>query len=227
MSINGDNDKSRFTTRNKYEEFYRLTFLHSEKGIWLAQMDKPIPIDLPIEEQLEHLFKHAYLAECNLAFAKMYGYDDPNLLTGVRFPRLFDNADASNLTNLQTFLKDNYQIRNAETVEIDKNGNRKLFLNDTIGIVEDGNLVRVWGMQQDITVERAQRDVLKQMTPNQIRVLKATVEGKTMKEIAADVEVSPKTVESLRNQLKAIVGANTLTQLITIAIQLGIQNIDI
>ena len=227
MSNNGDNDKTRFVNRDKYEEFYRLLFLQSEKGVWLAQFDKPMPINIPIEQQVEHLMKHAYLSDCNITFVKMYGYEDPKEMIGVRFPQLFDNADASNLENLHTFFKTDCMVIQKETCEIGKNGVRKYFLNDVVGVIEDNQLVRVWGTQKDITADKSQREILKQLSPEQLKILKMTVEGKTMKEIAADVDVSPKTVESLRNQLKAIVGANTLAQLIAIGIQLGIQNIDI
>ena len=227
MANNDINESHHFTKRNKLDEFYRLNFLQSEKGVWLAQFDKPMPINIPIEQQVEHLMKHAYLSDCNITFVKMYGYEDPKEMIGVRFPQLFDNADASNLENLHTFFKTDCMVIQKETCEIGKNGVRKYFLNDVVGVIEDNQLVRVWGTQKDITADKSQREILKQLSPEQLKILKMTVEGKTMKEIAADVDVSPKTVESLRNQLKAIVGANTLAQLIAIAIQLGIQNIDI
>ena len=227
MTNNDINESHHFTKRNKLDEFYRLNFLQSEKGVWLAQFDKPMPINIPIEQQVEHLMKHAYLSDCNITFVKMYGYEDPKEMIGVRFPQLFDNADASNLENLHTFFKTDCMVIQKETCEIGKNGVRKYFLNDVVGVIEDNQLVRVWGTQKDITADKSQREILKQLSPAQLKILKMTVEGKTMKEIAADVDVSPKTVESLRNQLKAIVGANTLAQLIAIAIQLGIQNIEI
>jgi len=227
MTNNDINESHHFTKRNKLDEFYRLNFLQSEKGVWLAQFDKPMPINIPIEQQVEHLMKHAYLSDCNITFVKMYGYEDPKEMIGVRFPQLFDNADASNLENLHTFFKTDCMVIQKETCEIGKNGVRKYFLNDVVGVIEDNQLVRVWGTQKDITADKSQREILKQLSPEQLKILKMTVEGKTMKEIAADVDVSPKTVESLRNQLKAIVGANTLAQLIAIAIQLGIQNIEI
>jgi hypothetical protein len=46
MSNKGDNDKSRFTVRNKLDEFYRLHFLRTEKGTWLAEFQKPLSINI-------------------------------------------------------------------------------------------------------------------------------------------------------------------------------------
>ena len=48
MASNNAKDKSQFTTRNKYEEYFQLFFHHSKAGVWLAQFDEPLPINLPV-----------------------------------------------------------------------------------------------------------------------------------------------------------------------------------
>ena len=78
--------------KQKSDEFFKIFFCQSEEGIWLALLDKPLPINLPIEQQEEHMLKYAFLAECNLTFVKMYGYEDPKSLVGARFPQLFDQC---------------------------------------------------------------------------------------------------------------------------------------
>jgi DNA-binding CsgD family transcriptional regulator len=218
----GRKNEHNFTKAQKSNEFFKIYFCHSGKGIWLARLDKPLPVELPIEKQEEHMLKYAYLAECNLAFVKMYGYDDPKSLIGIRFPQLFDNAELVNMASLRTFLREGYRLHEFETVEIGKNGIRKYFLNDVIGIVEEGYLIRIWGTQKDITEKISQREILKQLSPEQLKVLKTTVEGKTMKEIAFEVGVSLKTIESIRKLLKSIFGVDTVAQLIASAIHLGI-----
>jgi DNA-binding CsgD family transcriptional regulator len=146
-------------------------------------------------------------------------------MIGMSFPQLFDNGEPSNLENLRKFFDANYNISQIETSEIGRNGIRVCFLNDVTGIVENGYLVRVWGIQKDITSSNSKKAILKQLTLEQLNVLKATVEGKTMKEIASDVGVSPKTVESIRAQLKTIFGVDTIARLIAVVIQIGIQSI--
>jgi PAS domain-containing protein len=165
MTHTGDNDKPRLTIRDKHEECYNLIFLQSDMGVWLAQFNEPLTIGLPIDQQVEHLLKHTYLSDCNIAFVKMYGYDLPENMIGMSFTQLFDNGEASNLFNLHNFLKNGYKARNIESIELGKNGIRKQFLNDIIGVVEDNHLVRVWGVQRDITAEKFQR---KQENPSAI-----------------------------------------------------------
>jgi len=227
VAKNGNSDNTQFTNRNKYDEFYRLNFLQSEKGVWLAQFDRPMPIELPIEQQEEHLMKHAYLSDCNSAFVKMYGYEDPKEMIGVRFPQLFDNSDASNLDNLRTFFKTDYRVIQKETCEIGKNGIRKYFLNDVVGVVEDNHLVRVWGMQEDVTHQKSESEpeisLEKQLTPQQLNVLRLTVEGKKIKEIAAELDISPKTVEYLRKRIKDEFDTESIPELVALAVKFGIE----
>jgi len=230
MSNNSDNYKSRFTTRDKYEECYNLTFLQSDMGGWLAQFHEPMPINLPIDQQVEHLLKHAYLSDCNIAFVKMYGYDLPKDMIGMSFTQLFDNGEVSNLNNLHEFLKNGYKVRNKETIEIGRNGIRKHFLNDIIGIVEDNHLIRVWGVQRDITAEKASKEenrkILQQLTPQELTILKLTVDGKSLKEIGDAISVNHKTVDSLRAKIRTKLNVSSLAQLMFLAYKLGFPDID-
>jgi signal transduction histidine kinase len=41
-----------------------------------------------------------------------------------------------------------------ETHEIDRFGHSKHFVNSLVGIIEDGHLVRAWGMQRDTTEQK-------------------------------------------------------------------------
>src|SRR5215475_848784 len=57
------------------EERYRAFIANSSEAIWRFELEQPIPINLPEDEQIEMLYKYAYLAECNDAMARMYGYE--------------------------------------------------------------------------------------------------------------------------------------------------------
>jgi hypothetical protein len=132
-------------TKQKLAEFFRFSFEESEDGHWISLLEKPLSVNLPVEEQQEHLFKYAYLDECNQAFASMYGYSNPNELVGARFPQLLLLSDPANLDAIRKFLSSGYTIKNVETHERAKNGEPKYFLNDARGIIENNHLVRVWG----------------------------------------------------------------------------------
>ena len=52
--------------------------------------------------------------------------------------------------------------KNVESKEIDRNGQTKYFLNNFLGIIEDGKLVRAWGTQRDVTDQKAAEERLKE-----------------------------------------------------------------
>jgi DNA-binding CsgD family transcriptional regulator len=209
-----------FSTKQKFAEFYRISFEESQEGLWLAVLDEPLSVSLPMDRQQEHLFKHAYLAECNKAFTAMYGYSDPAELVGARFPQLLILSDPENLKAVRTFLVSGYQVKNVQTHELAKNGEEKYFLNDVRGIVEEDFLVRFWGKQKDVTSDRLRAH--NNLTPQQATILKLTIEGKSLKEISHVLGVSLKSVDTIRARLKRKLGASNIPHLAARAVQLGL-----
>ncbi|MBI5524965.1 MAG: PAS domain S-box protein [Deltaproteobacteria bacterium] len=137
-------------------ERYRTFVAQSSEGIWRVEFDEPIPTDLPEQEQVDLVYARGYFAECNDAMARMYGFPDANGLAGARVKDLLPRDDPHNVQYLLTALRNGYRIADAESHELDVNGNLKYFLNNFVGIVEDGKLVRAWGTQRDITdIKRA------------------------------------------------------------------------
>ena len=59
------------TRWNASYEDYRSFIAISTEGIWRFELEQPIPVTLPVDEQIERLYQFAYLAECNNAMARM------------------------------------------------------------------------------------------------------------------------------------------------------------
>lgn len=136
------------------EERYRAFVKQSTEAIWRFELEQPLPVDLPVEEQIDHFYEHAYLAECNDALARMYGYREAGEITGARLGEMLPRADERNVEYLRALIENNYQLIDAESHELDKEGQPKYFLNNLIGIVEDGKILRAWGTQRDITARK-------------------------------------------------------------------------
>jgi PAS domain-containing protein len=56
------------------EERYRAFVANSSEAIWCFELEQPIPVTLSEDKRIEMLYRVAYLAECNDAMARMYGY---------------------------------------------------------------------------------------------------------------------------------------------------------
>jgi two-component system cell cycle sensor histidine kinase/response regulator CckA len=136
------------------EERYRHFVQYANEGIWRFDVREPIDAQLPTEEQIRLIFERAYLAECNRAFARMYAVESPESLLGTPLPALLIPTDAQNRAMLKTFIENNYRIEGFVSHERAVDGSERYFLNSFFGVVEDGKLVRAWGVQTDITEMR-------------------------------------------------------------------------
>ena len=132
-------------------ENYKAFIENSTEGIWIIEFDAPFSTDLSAEQQIEHLYDRSVISECNNAMARMYGYKTADDVKGKRFGDLLDRLDSKNREFFRSFIRSGYHLENAETRELDKDGNPVFFLNNILGMVERGSLVRVWGSQRDIT----------------------------------------------------------------------------
>jgi PAS domain S-box-containing protein len=149
----------------KREEGYRTFIDQSAVGIWRAEYLNPVPTSLPVEEQIDLLLDTGIINECNEFMAQMYGYSHSSELIGRRirdFYHVENNFDDEKTRELMhAFITNQYRISNAESKELDKNGMVRYMLNNNIGIIENGMLVRTWGVQTDITDrKRTERELV-------------------------------------------------------------------
>ncbi|MEH1797896.1 MAG: PAS domain S-box protein [Nostoc sp.] len=159
---------------SKSEERYRAFLEQSSEGIWCIELEVPISPDCPEDEQIQHFYQYVYLAECNNVMAQMYGCSRAEEIIGVRLGDFLVPSDPHNIAYLRNFIRSNYQLIDAESHEIDKQGNSKYFLNNLVGIVENGLLVRAWGTQRDIT-ERKRAEAALRQREDELRLITNTV----------------------------------------------------
>ena len=124
------------------------------EATWRFHHEQPLDITLPEDEQVEHLYLYSALAECNDAFARMYGFRTAADVIGTRLVVFCPPSNAENVAYLRSFIRSGYRLEDAESHEIDRYGNTKYFVNNLVGIFERGQLVGAWGTQRDVTDQR-------------------------------------------------------------------------
>jgi len=160
------------------DQRYRDFISHSTEGVWRFELEQPIPIGLPEEESAERFLRHGYVAECNLAFALTLGFSTPQEVVGKHYQDLlpFSDSDHERMESFRSAARDGWRSRTVEFRALDKVGNWKCLLRTEVPIVENGMLVRVWGVTRDVTeLRRAEEELHRSF--DQLRALTARLES--------------------------------------------------
>lgn len=146
-------EKTRYTAMLKSsEERYRSFIFQVSEGVFRFELDKPMPVDLPVEEQINYIFEKARIAECNNAFLKIYGLNGIDEVLGKNQIELHGTGNhTGNREVMRKFIQNNYTVENILTEESSVHGQKVYFTNNALGVVENGKLVRIWGTQTDVT----------------------------------------------------------------------------
>jgi len=134
------------------EQRYQNFIYESIEGIYRLELEEPMDTSLPVEQQIDHIYDNAFIAEHNQTYAEMYNLSPDDSLVGKRLVDLHGGWDnPTNREVVREYVTSGYRISNEETEELTSDGEQVWFSNNSIGIVENGKLTDVWGTQIDIT----------------------------------------------------------------------------
>ena len=183
------------------EQRYRTFVETSSEGIYRMAFDRPIPVDLPVDEQIAMFYQYEYLAECNDMLARMYGYLKAEEAVGLRLAEMHSNHDRqANREEQRKFIRAGYRRTDIETVEVDNTGRKRYFLNNAVGIVENGHLIAIWGTQRDISEQKKAAALLEDYN----RTLEAEVAQRT-RELNAKNDQLEQTLKQLRDMQNQLI----------------------
>jgi two-component system cell cycle sensor histidine kinase/response regulator CckA len=133
------------------EERYRMFLAQSSEGIYRLEYAPPVPIHLPVDEQLALGLKNGYVAECNDAMAKLYGRASADDLIGKHLSEFLVLHDPMTREFMVNFIRSGYHITDQESREVDAQGQKKILRSTMMGTVIDGHWARTWGISRDVT----------------------------------------------------------------------------
>jgi PAS domain S-box-containing protein len=143
------------------EERYRAFVANSSEGIWRYELEEPLDVTLPADTQLEHIYRHARLAELNDTMARMYGFERAEQLVGARLEDTLPRDDEASEAYLRQVIEAGFSCRDVESAEKDQAGQVRHFANTMVPVFEKGKLVRGWGVQRDITARKRVEEALR------------------------------------------------------------------
>lgn len=181
------------------EERYRAFIAHSREGIWRFEVEPPIDTALPVAEQMALVYQRARLAECNDAMSRMYGLSKAEELIGKPLDLMLPASDPDSREFLASIIRAGYCVSEVESKERDAEGRTVYISNSMIGIMANGELVRVWGSQRDITERKRAEEALKR-SEERYRELAERLES-LVAERTAELEHTHRQLRALATEL--------------------------
>jgi PAS domain S-box-containing protein len=170
LAVQRKRGKEREQELRASDERYKTFIKNSTEDIYRFEFERPLDITLPEDEQIDHFYKYVYVAEANDAWARAAGYEQAKDLLGIRFGDFLPRSRPESIATIKKFISMQYHMHNYETLEVYKSGVTRRVVNSVIGIIEKGQLVRMWGTGRDITGLRATEKALAD-SEKQLRLL--------------------------------------------------------
>jgi len=129
---------------------YRSLVEQTPDAMYCFELDPPVPIETPVDEQIARSHE-ALLVECNDAFARSTSGPFAGKTLGLRLDELHWTCDGESLMrSLREFIEQGYRLVDHELKYTDRNGVAHALQVSLSGIIRDGRLHRIWGVEQDI-----------------------------------------------------------------------------
>ncbi|MCS7240565.1 MAG: PAS domain S-box protein, partial [Candidatus Bipolaricaulota bacterium] len=146
----------------EFEARYRHFAEQTEEGFYRLELKEPVPLDLPLEEQVNRLCVSAVLTECNDAFARHYGFSQASDLRGKTLRELHGGEPPAEICQaIREFLKNGGKLAGYE-VQVRTPAGKELWIAYTaVGICTEGKLQAIWGTQRDVTARKTAEDRLR------------------------------------------------------------------
>jgi len=145
------------------EDRYRRFISQVSEGVYRFESDCPMDLNLSVEEQIDYIYDHMFIAECNNALVQMYGAEKQEDIIGKSHLDFHGGRNNEvNRASLRKFIQNGYTIESEITEEMNAQGKHLFFNNNFIGIIENNQLVRMWGTQINIT-EKMRADLVQQV----------------------------------------------------------------
>ena len=75
------------------EERFRTFVEHATEGVMWCKLEQPLSMDVPEDQQIEHLYKYTYVADCNDQAARLFGFARAEDLIGARLEVVATRSD--------------------------------------------------------------------------------------------------------------------------------------
>jgi PAS domain S-box-containing protein len=140
--------------REALESSFRGFLLMRNEGVARYDGHPKLPIDWPERQQAEMLLDHVVVAECNDAYARLYGLERGEEMVGASMAGNMSGTREEKIARMIEFVRAGYRVTDFEVLDVDRHGRKIWTSNTIIGVIEKRHLIYAWGLQRDITAEK-------------------------------------------------------------------------
>jgi PAS domain S-box-containing protein len=162
LRVNQVELEAKIVEHQRAEEKYHVFVKKSSEGIWAYDLEPPLPMDLPVEDQFELLYERASISEANDTLACMLGYEKGEELMGMRLDNFQPRTNPDNVAYVKNYVREKFNVTDFETSVFGSTGEKRILLSNILGVIEDGKLVRIWGTSRDVTEQKKHEKELQQ-----------------------------------------------------------------
>ena len=139
------------------EERFRAFVVHGNEGVVWIKLEQPVSLDTPEDEQIEHYYRYAYVADSNDQAARIFGAASAEALIGARLEVISPRSEPGQMERMRSGIRSGWNSSQVERTV----GGRDLLMTRH-GVIEDGKLLSVWATARDITaLKQAEAEVLR------------------------------------------------------------------
>ncbi len=128
------------------EQRERDFVIHGNEAVIRMALEQPISVEASEDQQIEHFYRYAYVADCNDQAARLFGLTSAPALIGARLDVISPCSDAELVERIRVFIRARYRLSQVERTF----GDRTVLMTRD-GIVENGKLTGAWVTGRDIT----------------------------------------------------------------------------
>jgi len=176
MSSHKKNSNSRSVPLERKERLRNFTESPSVQ-FFCIEFDPSIDLDLPEDEQIDLIFDNGHISDANEAWARMVGLSSARELLGVKLKDLTPRSIPENLHAARQVVRSRYTTEDLKTIEWYESEEKRVVLNNIVGVIEKGHVLRLWGTARDITDMKSMDEKLQETESDNrsiLEVLKVT-----------------------------------------------------
>jgi transcriptional regulator with PAS, ATPase and Fis domain len=139
------------------EKRLRALVTHGVEAVIRIEFKSPISMDLPEDDQIELIYRHGYVADCNIQAAQLFGRSSAEELIGTRVEAVSPLSDPEQIERLRSGIRSRWQFSQVERII---NGRNLLFTRH--GEIEHGMLTGGWVTIRDLTgLKQSEAEILR------------------------------------------------------------------